>query len=78
LTEFDSEILGYAELRNFSASGMMLRSNFYIPQGELIRIRLDRPLYHSSSNVVTSKVIWRHDLSGHGETITRFAIGVNF
>jgi len=78
LEKADSEILGYAELRNFSASGMMLSSNFSIRQGELIRIRLDRPLYHSASTVLTSKVIWCHDLKDWSETITRFAIGVNF
>jgi hypothetical protein len=78
LEKADSEILGYAELRNFSASGMMLSSNFSIRQGELIRIRLDRPLYHSASTVLTSKVVWCHDLKDWSETISRFAIGVNF
>ena len=72
-----SEILGYAELYNFSAGGMMLRSNFAIRPGEIIRVRLNKPLYTSASNLMTSKVVWCRDLDDQDDTVTRFNIGVS-
>ena len=38
--KFRSEIIGYAQLRNFSAAGMMLQADFGIIQGEINTIRL--------------------------------------
>ena len=73
----NSETLGYAELHNFSAGGMMLRSNFLVSPGEFLRVRVDRPLYPWTSKVVNSKVIWCRDLGDQNETITRFGIGVS-
>ena len=73
----NSETLGYAELHNFSAGGMMLRSNFLVSPGEFLRVRVDKPLYPWTSKVLTSKVIWCRDLGEQNETITRFGIGVS-
>ena len=72
----ESELLGSAQLNNFSAEGMMLRSGFAIRPGELINIRFEKPLYASGSQVVASKVVWCRDLEAHGETVSRFGIGI--
>ena len=77
LEQPSSGVLGYAELHNFSAGGMMLRSNFAIRPGEIIRVRLDKPLYTSASNLMTSKVVWCRDLNDQDDTVTRFGIGVS-
>ncbi|NTW68161.1 MAG: PilZ domain-containing protein, partial [Nitrospirae bacterium] len=65
------------ELHNFSAGGMMLRSNFAIRPGEIIRVRLDKPLYTSASKLMNSKVVWCRDLNDQDDTVTRFGIGVS-
>jgi len=54
----------------------MLRSGFAIRPGELINIRFEKPLYASGSQVVASKVVWCRDLEAHGETVSRFGIGI--
>jgi len=71
-----SGILGYAQLHNFSAGGMMLYSDFVLKPGEIISIRTDRPLYPSSPNVVTSRVVWCRDVEAQGEANGRFGIGL--
>ena len=43
------EILGYAQLNNFSAEGLMLRSDFTVSPGEFVEIRFDKPLLSSVS-----------------------------
>ena len=73
--KFRSEIIGYAQLRNFSAAGMMLQADFGIIQGEINTIRLDKPLYPSSPNVMTTKVVWCQDLESQSETDSRYVIG---
>jgi hypothetical protein len=70
-----SEIIGYAQLRNFSADGMMLQADFAITRGEINTIRLDKPLYPSFSSVVTTKVVWCRDLESQNETDSRYGIG---
>jgi len=72
----ESEPLGPAQLNNFSAEGLMLKSGFAIAPGELIKIRFEKPLIASSSNVMTSKVVWCRDLAAHDEAVSRFGIGV--
>jgi hypothetical protein len=69
-------ILGYAELLNFSADGMMLRSDFSVRPGELLRIRLDRPLPSSHSNLVTARVIWCRNLDLQQEASSPYGIGL--
>ena len=76
--KFRSEIIGYAQLRNFSATGMMLQADFGIIQGEINTIRLDKPLYPSSPNVMTTKVVWCQDLESQSETDSRYGIGFIF
>ncbi|MBI5578873.1 MAG: zinc-ribbon domain-containing protein [Deltaproteobacteria bacterium] len=71
------EILGYAQLSNFSAEGLMLRFDFAISPGELIEIRFDKPLHSSISKVMTTRVVWCRDLEAQDETDSRFGIGVN-
>ena len=70
-----SEIIGYAQMRNFSAAGMMLQADFGINQGEINTIRLDKPLYPSSPNVMTTKVVWCRDLESQNETDYGYGIG---
>ena len=71
-----SEIIGYAQLRNYNAAGIMLQADFAINQGEINKIRLDKPLYASSSNVVTTKVVWCRDLESQNETDYGYGIGL--
>ncbi|CAG0951092.1 partial Secreted effector protein PipB, partial [Anaerolineae bacterium] len=73
----ESETIGPAQLNNFSAEGLMLRSGFAIPPGESIRVRFEKPLLASISNVMNSKVVWCRDLAAQGETDARFGIGVS-
>jgi hypothetical protein len=70
-------ILGYAKLQNFSASGMMLRSDFSVRPGEIIMVRLDRPLPSSDSNLVTARVIWCRNLETPEEEESPFGIGLS-
>jgi Probable Zinc-ribbon domain/PilZ domain len=76
IEKWRSGILGYAELQNFSASGMMLRSDFSVRPGELIRVRLDQPLPSSDSNLVTGRVIWCRNLEVQEEESSPFGIGL--
>jgi hypothetical protein len=71
-----AEPLGYAQLNNFSAEGMMLRSDFALRPGERINIRFEKPLYASGAQVVASRVVWCRDLETHGGTVSRFGIGI--
>ena len=71
-----SGILGYAQLHNFSAGGMMLLSDFAIRPGDIISVRFEQPLYPSGVNVVTSKVIWCQDMEAQDEMKARFGIGI--
>ena len=71
------EILGYAQLNNFSAEGMMLRFDFAIRPGEFIEIRFDKPLHSSVSKIMTTRVVWCRDLEAQDETDSRLGIGVH-
>jgi len=70
------EILGYAELHDFSSEGMMFRSNFAIQRGETILVRLNKPLFPHSQNIMPSKVVWCHDYFEEEDVSARFGIGV--
>ncbi len=72
----ESDPIGPAQLNNFSAGGLMLRSGFALPPGELIKIRFENPLLASISNVMASRVVWCRDLADPGGTDARFGIGV--
>jgi len=71
-----SGILGYAQLHNFSAGGMMLFSDFALTPGEIISVKTDQPIYPSVASVVTSRVVWCRDMDTLGATNARFGIGV--
>jgi hypothetical protein len=71
------EILGYAQLNNFSAEGLMLRSDFTVSPGEFVEIRFDKPLLSSVSKIMTTRVVWCLNLETQDETDSRFGIGVN-
>jgi uncharacterized protein YjbI with pentapeptide repeats len=73
----DSATLGHAQLSNFSAEGLMLQSGFAITPGELINVRFEKPLLASLSTVIASRVVWCRDLPAHGESDSRFGIGVS-
>ena len=69
-------ILGYAQLHNFSAAGLMLFSDFALQPGEVISVRLEVPLHPSTAKILTSRVVWCQDVEAQGETRARFGIGV--
>jgi hypothetical protein len=71
-----SGIVGYAELNNFSAGGMMLRSDFSLAPGEIITVKLDKPLHSLVSTRMTGKVIWCQNMEGQGEDASAFGIGL--
>jgi hypothetical protein len=70
-------ILGYAQLNNLSAEGLMLHSDFAISPGEFIEIRFDKPLHSLVSKIMTNRVVWCRNLEAQDETDSRFGIGVN-
>lgn len=70
-------ILGYAELHNFSAAGMMLRSEFSLKPGEIITVKLDRPLHSSTSTSMTGRVIWCRNMEAEDEASSPFGIGLS-
>jgi hypothetical protein len=72
-----SGILGYAELHNFSAGGMMLRSEFTLNPGEIITVKLDAPLHSSTSTTMTGKVIWCRNMEMEDEEASPFGIGLS-
>jgi hypothetical protein len=71
-----SDILGYAQLKNFSAEGLMLFSDVAMRPGEVIKVRFDKPLLTSIPKTVTSMVVWCRDLENQEEAISRFGIGL--
>jgi hypothetical protein len=71
-----SDILGYAQLKNFSAEGMMLFSDVAMRPGEFIKVRFDKPLHASIPKIVTSIVVWCQDLEDQEEAISHFGIGL--
>jgi hypothetical protein len=77
IEKYRSSPLGYAHLRNFSAGGMLLRSDFAVRPGDIVAIKLGRPLYPSASDVVMSRVIWCRNLEAHGEATLPYGIGVS-
>ena len=72
-----SGILGYAELHNFSAGGMMLRSEFSLRPGEIITVKLDKPLHASVSTSMTGRVIWCRNMETEDEASSPFGIGLS-
>ena len=73
----EKEILGYAQVRNFSAEGLMLHSDFSVSPGEFIEVRFGKPLHSSVSKIMTTRVVWCRNLEAQDETDSRFGIGVN-
>jgi hypothetical protein len=70
-------VFGYAQINNYSASGMLIRSDFPMRPGTLARIRLETPLYASASCVVESRVVWCREIAGDADRYSRFGIGVS-
>jgi len=69
-------VLGYAELYNFSAGGMMLRSEFSLHPGEIVTVKMDQPLHSSASTTMTGKVIWCRNMEAEGDASSPFGIGL--
>lgn len=71
-------IFGYAQIYNYSASGMLIRSDFPIVPGTLIKINLKKPLYSSTSDTVASRVVWcrRSEFENERGKFSRYGIGV--
>jgi hypothetical protein len=72
-----SGIMGYAELHNFSAGGLMLRSEFSLKPGDIITVKLDRPLHSSTSTTMTGKVVWCRNMEAEDEASSPFGIGLS-
>lgn len=73
-----SEIIGYAQLKNFSADGIMLLSDFALGPGEFIKIRLGKPLHSSAPSTLACRVVWCRDLESMDEAVSRFGAGLSF
>ena len=71
-----SGIFGYAQMYNYSASGMLIRSDFPISPGTLIKVNLEKPLYSSVSNTVDSRVVWCRRFEQERGRYSRYGIGV--
>lgn len=72
-----SGVLGYAEMQNFSAGGMMLLSEFFVRPGEILRVKMDKPLHATVSTTMTGRVIWCHNLEAEEEPSSPFGIGLS-
>jgi len=70
-------IFGYAQVYNYSASGMLIRSDFPINPGTLIKVNLEKPLYSSISNTVDSRVVWCRRFEQEQGQYSRYGIGVS-
>jgi hypothetical protein len=70
-------IFGYAQMYNYSAGGMLIRSDFPISTGTLIKINLEKPLYSSASNTVDSRVVWCRRFEKERGPYSRHSIGVS-
>ena len=70
-------IFGYAQMYNYSASGMLIRSDFPINPGTLIKVNLKKPLYSSASNTVESRVVWCRRFERERGKYSRYGIGVS-
>ena len=70
-------IFGYAQMNNYSAGGMLIRADFPLRLGTLIKIRLEKPLYASVSDVVESRVVWCKPLEEESGAQSRFGIGMS-
>jgi hypothetical protein len=70
------DILGYAELHDFSSEGMMLRSSFPLQRGETVLVRLNKPLFRNSQNIVPSRVVWCRNYFEEDDVPAGFGIGV--
>jgi hypothetical protein len=71
-----SDILGYAQLKNFSVEGMMLFSDIAMRPGEFIKVRFDKPLHSLLPKIVVSRVVWCQDLEDKEEMASHFGIGL--
>jgi len=69
--------LGYAEMHNFSAGGMMLLSEFFVKPGEIVRVKTDKPLHSSVTTTMTGRVIWCHNMEPEEEASSPFGIGLS-
>jgi hypothetical protein len=70
-------IFGYAQMYNYSAGGMLIRSDFAISPGTLIKVNLEKPLYSSVSKTVDSRVVWCRRFENERGRYSRFGIGVS-
>jgi hypothetical protein len=70
-------IFGYAQVCNYSAGGMLIRSDFPINPGTRIKVNLEKPLYSSGSNTVDSRVAWCRQFEEERGPYSRYGIGVS-
>jgi hypothetical protein len=70
-------IFGYAQMKNYSAGGILIRSDFPLRPGILVKVRLEKPLYASGSDVVESRVVWCRPFEDDSGQHSRYGIGVN-
>jgi hypothetical protein len=70
-------IFGYAQIYNYSAGGMLIRSDFAISPGTVIKVNLEKPLYSSASNSVASRVVWCRRFEQERGGYSRYGIGVS-
>lgn len=70
-------IFGYAQMHNYSGGGMLIRSDFPISPGTLIKINLEKPLYSSVSHTVESRVVWCRRFEQEQGQYSRYDIGAS-
>jgi hypothetical protein len=70
-------IFGYAQMYNYSAGGMLIRSDFAISPGTLIKVNLEKPLYSSVSKTVDSRAVWCRRFEQERGRYSRYGIGVS-
>ncbi|MCU0558770.1 MAG: zinc-ribbon domain-containing protein [Desulfobacterales bacterium] len=76
IESFQSGIFGYAQMHNYSAGGMLIRADFQLTPGDIVKIRLEKPLFASTSTVLESRVAWCQKFEDEARRHIRFGIGV--
>lgn len=73
-----SEHLFYAQMKDFSHSGMRVETSTSLKPGTEINIDLDRPLFTSSRESYKSIIRWCKGLTDENGVIYAFGLGVQF
>ena len=74
----DNNHLFYAHMKNFSREGMCIETSTALPPGTKVNIKLDRPLFASSTASHVSIIRWCEELTDEEGTVYNYGLGLKF